>query len=335
MLDAAKLICNRSGMATDPFSSILSFMNARTVAAGGFTAGGNWSLRFPPPEKIKFFVMAKGRSLVLVEGIDTPFEMRQGDVFLLRAGLGFVIASDLETPSLDALELYDLDRPEVIDLGGDDVLFLGGHVDLDSQSENILLNQIPPTIQISAGQPEAIRLAWLIEQFVREQVEAAPGSDQACSAIAQLMILDILRAYIATAADIPNGWLRALGDRKLQPALMSIHSNPAGGWSVDALARISGMSRTGFAVHFKAVVGVAPLTYLTTWRMQVASRGLRDGITIASVAPAVGYSSEAAFSTAFKRVSGMAPKAYRLAASKLDAKAGDQSLHLDLNGRNV
>lgn len=300
-------------MASDPFSSILSMMNVRAVAAGGFTAAGRWALRFPPPEKIKFFVMARGASLLRIDGIAEAFAFREGDVFLMQAGAGFVIASDGDTVPLDAMDVFDVDTVEIIDLGGSDVLFLGGHIDLDLAGGDMLLAQLPATIHLPADRPESRRLAWLIDAFVREQTEAVMGTDQACAAIAQLIFLELLRAHAAAPEVSEAGWLRALGDARLEPALRLIHAEPATQWSVEELARRAGMSRTTFAVRFKAVMGMAPLTYLTDWRMRLARRGLVEGSPIAKLAPALGYASEAAFSTAFKRVAGVAPKFYRRA----------------------
>jgi AraC-like DNA-binding protein len=298
-------------MTQDPFSSILSVMNARAAAAGGFTAGGHWALRFPPPEKIKFFVMARGDSVLLVDGIAAPFVLREGDAFLLQAGAGFVIASDPHTLPRDAMDFFDADAPEVVDLGGSAVLFLGGHIDLDLASGDLLLSHLPATIHLPGGKSGTRRLGWLIEAFVREQTEATVGADQACAAIAQLIFLEVLRAYVAEPAPEVVGWLRGMGDARLEPALGLIHAEPAGDWSVAELARRAGMSRTAFAVRFKAIMGLAPLTYLTDWRMRLARRGLADGIPIATLAPTLGYASEAAFSAAFKRVAGVAPKFYR------------------------
>jgi AraC-like DNA-binding protein len=298
-------------MASDPFSSVLSMMNARAVAAGGFTAAGRWALRFPPPETIKFFVMARGNSLLMVDGIAAPFTMREGDVFLLQAGAGFVIASDAETTPRNALEVFDAGVPEIVDLGGEDILFLGGHIDLDLAGGDMLLAHLPAAIHLPSGRAESRRLGWLIDAFVREQTETDMGSDQACAAIAQLIFLEVLRAHVAEPDMQTTGWLRGLGDLRLEPALKVIHAEPARDWSVEELARRAGMSRTAFAVRFKAVIGLAPLAYLTDWRMRVARRGLAAGVPIASLAPTVGYGSEAAFSTAFKRVAGVAPTHYR------------------------
>jgi AraC-like DNA-binding protein len=94
-----------------------------------------------------------------------------------------------------------------------------------------------------------------------------------------------------------------------------MHGTPGRGWTLGELAKASAMSRTSFATHFKSVAGVAPLSYLTEWRMLLARRALRDDQhTISQIATSLGYTSESAFSNAFKRATGSAPRHYRDAA---------------------
>ena len=94
-----------------------------------------------------------------------------------------------------------------------------------------------------------------------------------------------------------------------------MHDDPRRSWHLGELAKACAMSRTTFASHFRTVAGVAPLTYLTEWRMRLAERALRDEATpVAVVGQSLGYTSESAFSTAFKRVTGLSPKAYRNAS---------------------
>jgi AraC-like DNA-binding protein len=109
-----------------------------------------------------------------------------------------------------------------------------------------------------------------------------------------------------------TGWLRAFGNPRIAPALRLMHGDPARSWHLDELAAACAMSRTTFASHFRASAGVAPLTYLGEWRMRLAERRLRDeDIPVALLAQSLGYSSESAFSHAFKRMSGHSPTAYR------------------------
>jgi AraC-like DNA-binding protein len=315
-------------MTADPVSSVLSLTRARAVTAGGFTAGTRWGLRFPPPEKIKLFVMAKGKSLVSVEGLDTAFQLKEGDVMLLQAKQGFAIASDADAPLQDAREVFDPVTPGVRDLGGDDILFLGGHVDLDGVSSDLLFEHLPQALHIRKDASAPGRLAWLLERLVEEHSEAAPGGEQARGALIQLMLVEVLRVHLLSGDHLKPGWFRALGDERLAHALRSVHADPSRDWTVQELARVSGMSRTAFAVRFKAIAGLTPLAYVTDWRMRLARRGLRDGVPITALALAVGYASEAAFSTAFKRVSGMPPKNYRTMARRLSDDEADREIGL-------
>ncbi len=82
-------------------------------------------------------------------------------------------------------------------------------------------------------------------------------------------------------------------------------------WTLEALARVAGMTRSSFAVRFKDTVGEPAMDYLTRWRMMVASDRLANGgMSIAVVAPTVGYESESAFGAAFKRVIGTSPRQF-------------------------
>ncbi len=139
-----------------------------------------------------------------------------------------------------------------------------------------------------------------------------PGAQLASAQLAQLLFIQILRAHLKAAAPMPAGWLRALGDPRIAPALRLMHCDPGRGWHLDELAKACAMSRTTFAFHFKRATGVAPLTYLTEWRMCLAERALREEASpVAVLGQSLGYTSESAFSNAFKRVIGHSPRAYR------------------------
>jgi AraC-like DNA-binding protein len=91
-----------------------------------------------------------------------------------------------------------------------------------------------------------------------------------------------------------------------------MHGEPERAWHLEELAAACAMSRTTFAFHFKAIAGVTPLAYLTDWRMHLAERALREENTpVGNIALSLGYTSESAFSNAFKRVTGKAPNVYR------------------------
>jgi AraC-like DNA-binding protein len=315
MLVSLDFLCNSPEMSEDPFSGVLGLVNARSVVSGGFVAGGEWAIRFPPPDRVKFFMAARGACWLSIDG-DDPIRFSEGDAFLLSAARGFALASDPTLPALDAITLYADGPHQILNLGaGDDFFFLGGHVQLDSASGQLLVANLPPTIHLRAGSVEADAIGWLIEQLVREHQAGLAGSQFATAQLAQLMFLHILRGYLQNSDMMAAGRLRAISDPRIEPAIRLIHNDPARTWHLSELAKACAMSRTVFASYFKSAAGVAPMTYLTQWRMHLAEHALRESnAPLAELSEALGYSSESAFSVAFKRITGKAPKRYRSAA---------------------
>jgi AraC-like DNA-binding protein len=295
-------------MARDAMSDMLTMLDAKAVYAGGMRVGGEWAIRFPPPSDIKFFAIGEGECWVQIEG-DAPVRLQRGDVFLFHGRASFVLASDLSLPALDAKKVFHGGEARMVSLGtGDGLVLLGSHMTISSERGRLFVDSLPPSIHVAARDAEPLRS--LLQQFVDEARVERPGGALACTSLAQLMFLHVLRAYVRDADEVAVGWLRVACDVELAPALRLMHTEPARAWSLPELARACAMSRTRFATYFKEVAGVPPLTYLTQWRMQLARRRLHEDerVTVGAVARAVGYESEAAFSTAFKRVMGHSPR---------------------------
>ena len=109
-----------------------------------------------------------------------------------------------------------------------------------------------------------------------------------------------------------TGWLTAVGDPQLGAAFQKIHAHPEAAWTVESLAQTAAMSRSAFAARFKDVVGLAPLAYLTRWRMHRATEMLGASTqTVGEIALAVGYETESAFAKVFRRHLGTTPGTYR------------------------
>src|SRR5208282_4922285 len=120
-----------------------------------------------------------------------------------------------------------------------------------------------------------------------------------------------LRLHLAEGLRGGVGWLFALADKQMSAAINSMHDDPAHRWTLQELGKRAGMSRTTFAVKFKETVGASPMEYLTRWRMLLAGDKLvNSGDPVSVIAPSLGYESESAFSTAFKRVMGCSPRQY-------------------------
>lgn len=300
-------------MSGDPLTDILALANARCVMSGSLAAGGAWALRFPPPGMIKFVAIAKGACWLTLDGEPDPRRLAAGDAIMLPADRSFGLAGDMDAPAADGARIFAETADNLVTVGdGEAFLAVGGHVVLDPGRGADLAAVLPPFLHIGGGSPEASALRWLLDQLVTEVPGNQPGALLAANQLAQLVLVQILRIHLAAAGPLPMGWMRALRDPRVAPALRMMHREPARPWQVGELARAVGMSRTSFAVRFKAAAGVAPLTYLLNWRMRLAERELRQGTTpVGEVALSVGYGSESAFSNAFKRTTGMAPKRYR------------------------
>ena len=296
----------------DPLSEILSLVKICTYMYNAFTAGGAWSIGFGPHEGIKFYAAAVGACWLCVEGVAEPIRIEAGDCLLLPHGRPFRVSSDPALPPVEVSTLIPTGGTGgiVTYQGGGDFLSLGGYFTLADEQASLLLEMLPPVVHIRAEADKAV-LRWTLERMRQEVYEPQPGSFLVAQQLAGLLLVQVLRLHLADETAVGVGWLFALADKQLSAALTALHAAPAQRWTVQTLAACAGMSRTSFAVKFRALVGQTPLEYLTKWRMRLAAdRLLTFGDSLAVLAPALGYESESAFSTAFKRVMGCSPRHY-------------------------
>lgn len=297
----------------DPLTDILTLASARCAISASLVGGGSWALRFPPPARIKFIAIAKGACWLLVDGEPAPVRLRTGDVVMLPSERCFELAGDLNAPRGDGARIFADAPGDVARVGsGEDFVALGGHMELDVSRGDLLAGALPPVVHVDGGSPEAGAMRWLLEQLLREGAATRPGAALATRQLAQLLFVQVIRAYLAAAGPLTVGWMNALVDDRIAPALRMMHREPGRGWRLEELAKAVHMSRSQFALRFKAAAGVAPLTYLQQWRMRLAEQGLREGsASVSELGRTLGYASESAFSNAFKRRMGMSPTAYR------------------------
>ncbi|MGE5522841.1 MAG: AraC family transcriptional regulator, partial [Rhodospirillaceae bacterium] len=157
--------------------------------------------------------------------------------------------------------------------------------------------------------------AW-VEQLAQQAVQASqhrhPGSEALLERMSEMMFVDAVRRHVERLPEEATGWLGGLRDRYVGKALGLMHAEPAREWNVDRLAKEVALSRSALYDRFVQFLGQPPMQYLANWRMQVAANLLRQGDTpIASVAFEAGYESEAAFTRAFKRHTGLPPATWR------------------------
>ena len=156
------------------------------------------------------------------------------------------------------------------------------------------------------GEPRLIALVELVNDETRSD---RPGREAILGRLLEVLLIEALRSAAGPSASA--GLLRGLHDDHLAAALRCIHDRPAQAWTVAALAREAALSRSAFFDRFQRAVGVAPMAYVTGWRMALAKAFLRrEGITVAEAAGRVGYSSASTFSVAFTRHVGTPPALY-------------------------
>ena len=174
----------------------------------------------------------------------------------------------------------------------------------------MLLRMLPPVVHVKR-EVEKTALRWSVERMTHELRDRQPGWALVTEHLAHMMLVQTLRVHLADGANGGVGWLFALAGEQIGDAIDAIHLDPAFGWTVQALAQRAGTSRSVFAIRFKRTVGMTPMEYLSRWRMMLAGdKLLSTGDPNSIIGLSLGYKSESAFSTAFRRVMGCSPRQY-------------------------
>jgi AraC-like DNA-binding protein len=173
-----------------------------------------------------------------------------------------------------------------------------------------LLGALPATIVVPAAEVGSV-MEFALAEIQRDQL----GQQSVLDRWLDLALIATLRAWFDRQRTRAPGWYRAQNDPVVGHALRLIHDDPAGAWSVDALAGATGVSRATLSRKFTGIVGEAPMTYLAGWRVTLAADQLAAGTdTVDAIARRVGYANAFALSVAFKRFRGITPTAHRQAA---------------------
>ncbi len=302
----------------DPLSDILALLKPASYGFRGLDAGGDWAIAYAAGEGVKCYAIQSGACWIAVDGVAEPARLVAGDFILLPGKSAFRLYSAPDASPIDANQFFP-----TIPAGGTAVLNggggcsgVGGFFDFEGPHAELLLGVLPPIVHIRAEASRAA-LSWPIERLMRELREPQPGGTLIAGHLAQTLLIEALRLHMAERAPHSAGWLFALADRQMSAVITAMHAEPGRRWTLHDLARTAGMSRSSFAVRFKATVGEPAMDYLTRWRMIVAADRLaHGGASIAAVAPAVGYESESAFGAAFKRVIGHSPRQFARATAE-------------------
>ncbi|MFK7887485.1 MAG: AraC family transcriptional regulator [Gammaproteobacteria bacterium] len=259
--------------------------------------------------KAAFHVVSEGRAWLVDGKRDAePVELHAGDLVLFpRAGAHRMVDSPETLAALNAGGARPFEEVKQQEGAG----LVCGYLEFDHPSSNPLLDVLPDSVVVrGVDRPDDCGVCELLSLLVRESVSDKPGVQVTLNRLCDVVFVLLMREYLANGGDVGLG--AALADKRIGRSLNALHDDLAADWSVEALAQIAAMSRAGFAARFKEVLGVSPVAYLTTARMQAAYRWLKDNHEpVASVAARTGYATEAAFAKAFKRELGVSPGAVR------------------------
>ncbi len=304
---------------------MIALLRPRTVFSKGISGAGRWGVRYSAFGHPSFCAALEGRCRLAVDG-HAPLLLEAGDFLLLPATPGFTLSS-LEPGPLVRLDPRVAAAPQG-DVrhgtrgGRPDVRLLGGYFVFDSPDAALLVPLLPGVVHVRGIE----RLSLLVRLVGDESGERRSGRDLVLTRLVEVLLVEALRS--TAGGDAPPGLLRGLADERLAPAMRQMHGHLARPWTVAALARSAGLSRSAFFERFLRTVGLTPMEYLLSWRMAVAKDLLRRRESgLAEIAARVGYASASTFSTAFSRHAGEPPGRY--------ARGVERSRPLSASGRGA
>jgi AraC-like DNA-binding protein len=328
----------------DPLSDVLRAVRLTGAVFFRVEAGAPWVIEVPDTSLLSAVTLPRAQHVisyhVVTQGVcwgalpgAVPVRLTAGDVLVIPHGDAYVMSMapgmrggpDI-AEVLAFMEAMGAGRlPFTIVEGGDGperLELVCGFLGCDVHPFNPLLAALPRALAVHQAFAGGDPLGRLIEFTIAESQDRRAGSECVRLRLSELLFVEVVRRHLAALPE-QTGWLAGLRDRTVGRALALLHDRPGDAWTLEGLAREAGLSRSALAERFAHLVGEPPMQYLTRWRMQVAARLLADGETkVSAVGLQVGYDSEAAFSRAFKKATGVPPAAWRSHHARLPARAG-------------
>jgi len=285
-----------------------------------------WGLHIRDEAPLALATLVRGSAWIMRVGL-APVRLEEGDVAVLSGPEPYVVADEPDTePNLrihpggicEPLPGAPIDysaRLGVRTYGGrpeGEAMVVSGTYQLEGDVSRRLLAALPPVLVVPAADVAGHVMEMVLGEIQRDE----PGQQSVLDRWLDLALITTLRAWFARPESHAPGWYQAQSDPVVGLALRLLHEDPAYQWSVVELAARTGVSRASLARRFTALVGDAPMSYLTGWRITLAADRLREtNDTVESIARRVGYANAFALSVAFKRVRGISPTAHRRASA--------------------
>ncbi|MEV4108772.1 AraC family transcriptional regulator [Nonomuraea sp. NPDC049695] len=282
----------------DPFDDLLHGVRGEGSVFGASVLSPPWALKFTDQASLTLCVPLRGEGWIIRDG--DARRLREGEAAIVRGPEPFVF-SDTEAPRVVT------DARHGGDATGETVLLVGAYM-INGEVARRLVRILPSLIVL----PEDADCAGMRAYLEAQLVACRPGRQIVLDRLLDWLLVCTLRDWFDRPEAEAPGWYAALSDDVVGAALRAIHDDPSRPWTIASLAAVANVSRTTLAGRFTKLVGEPPLTYLTGWRMALAADLLDEpGATVASVARRVGYADAFGFSSAFKRIHGSSPNAYR------------------------
>jgi len=302
-------VLSRSSIpARDPLSDVLQVLGAHVVRRTRIEAGGSWAFAFPPAGRLKFVAVLEGEQWILTPGEQCCL-MKKGDVCLIGR-TSYIIASDPQLAPQDGLSLYPVGGSDIARVNsGDGFIGIGGSIAFSEESGDFLLDMLPGFLLVGRSASASGAIAAVLDLISSEILRDAMGTDIVAARLADVLVVEALRALSDDGERNGRGWLGAISDPRLGRTLRAMHRDVAEPWTVATLAEVAGMSRAAFSARFTQQVGRPPLTYLRYWRLTLArTLLLRETNSVDVVARSVGYTSQSAFGNAYRQAFGTSPR---------------------------
>ena len=305
----------------DVLTDMLRRSRAHGAAFSHSTARGEWGVRFPPGAQLAIHGILGGEAFAWT---DRPKEARRvvsGDVVLVRGPsrhyMGHPPAADVvpfEGHPASAPPSGGARRMAFGSGSGDPTTFFCGAYRFEGDLCGGLLAGLPGLTVVRPRAGSSLRAT--LDVFAGELLQEAPGQQALLDSLLDVILVQALREQLAADLNAAPAWFRAMADPGVGAALRAIHAHPQREWTVAGLAAEASLSRATFARRFTRLLGVAPLEYVTDWRMALAREQLRAcDMGLAAIAHSLGYASEFSFAAAFKRRHGIAPGRWRATAN--------------------
>jgi AraC-like DNA-binding protein len=266
---------------------------------------------------ILYHFLTEGRAYArLPEG--KQLELTAGDIVVLPHGETHLLGNGSPAKPVDSIRTFSKNLTEGLKVarfggGGEITRFVCGFLSCEPRLSQVFLAGLPPIFKVHVvGQATDQWLEHSIRYSVGPENGVDAGSDIVTAKLAELLFVETLRRYITSLPSDEIGWLAGARDEAIGKALALLHKEPAHPWTISSLARRVGLSRTRLADRFRHFLGDSPMAYLAQWRLKLGAQILQStDDSVAEVAAAVGYESEAGFNRAFKREFAAPPAQFR------------------------